>query len=226
MRLMVAGATGMVGGLVLRESLARAEVTRVTTVGRRPTGVADPRLREVVHADSADYRTVAEAFQGQDAALFCLGTYTGAVPDAELRRVTVDYAVAFAETLYAGSPGATFALLSGHGADPSGRSRIAFARYKGEAERTLLAVGFPRVYFFRAGYIYPVTPRREPNVGYRILRALYPLLRMVYPNLGVSSEDLARAMVRTVVEGPDTHPGPVLENRDIRSLAEGARSVG
>ena len=88
--------------------------------------------------------------------MYCLGTYTGAVPDEELRRITVDYTVEFARVLRASSPNATFAFLSASGADPTGRSRMAFARYKGEAEKTLFASGFPHVYIFRPAYIYPV----------------------------------------------------------------------
>src|SRR6478672_5265206 len=96
-----------------------------------------------------------------------LGAYTGAVPDAELRKITVDYTVEFARVLYGSSPNAAFSFLSGNGADPTGRSRMAFARYKGEAEKTLLEEGFPRVYLFRPAYIYPVEPRKEPNFSYQ-----------------------------------------------------------
>jgi uncharacterized protein YbjT (DUF2867 family) len=117
----------------------------VTAISRKPTGITHPKLKEVLHRDFADCSALVGALSGQDSAVFCLGTYTGAVPDAELRRVTVDYTVEFARVLRSGSPNAAFAFLSGNGADPTGRSRMAFARYKGEAEKALLAFGFPRV---------------------------------------------------------------------------------
>jgi uncharacterized protein YbjT (DUF2867 family) len=82
------------------------------------------------------------------------------VTDAELRTITVDYTAEFARVLHVGSPGAAFSFLSGSGADPSGRSQMPFARYKGEAEKALLAAGFPRAYIFRPAYIYPVEPRK------------------------------------------------------------------
>ena len=85
--------------------------------------------------------------------------------------------------------------------DVSLKSRMAFARYKGAAEKVLLKIGFPRVHIFRPGYIYPVTPRKEPNFSYRISRFLYPVLRRVYPNIGIPSENLARAMVHTGLYG-------------------------
>jgi len=109
--------------------------------------------------------------------------------------------------------------LSGNGADPTGRSRLAFARYKGEAEKELIATGFPRVYLFRPAYIYPVEPRKEPNFSYRFMHAIYPAFRMLFPNQVIRADDLARAMVHAAVYGIGSeHHAVVLENRDIRAL--------
>jgi uncharacterized protein YbjT (DUF2867 family) len=173
----------------------------------------------VLHQDFSDCSTLAGALSDQDAALFCLGAYTGAVSNAELRRVTVDYAVEFARVLRASSPNAALALLSGAGADPTGRSRLAFARYKGEAEKALSAAGFPQVYIFRPAYIYPVQPRREPNFSYRLVRAMYPAFRVLFPNQVIPADDLARTMVDVAVRGSGEGRTVVLENRDIRRLA-------
>ena len=162
-RLVIVGATGIVGGCALRCALGHHSVERVTTIGRKNLGISHPKLEEVLHRDFADCSALAEALSGQDAVVFCLGAYTGAVSDAELRTITVDYAVEFARVLHASSSGAAFSFLSGSGADPSGRSRLSFARYKGEVEKALLAAGFPRVYVFRPAYIYPVASRKEPN---------------------------------------------------------------
>jgi uncharacterized protein YbjT (DUF2867 family) len=143
-RLVIVGATGMVGGYPLRHALDH-RVGRVTAIGRRKLSLSHPKLTQVQHPDFADCSSLAETLSGQDAAIFCLGTYTGAVSDAKLRKTTVDYTVEFARVLHGSSPGATFSFLSGNGADPMGRSRIAFARYKGEAENALLAARFRRV---------------------------------------------------------------------------------
>ena len=218
-RLALVGATGMVGGYALRFALDDPNVERVTAIGRRTLGRSHPKLNEVLHRDFADCSALAPVLSGQDAAVFCLGAYTGAVPDAELRKTTVDYPIEFARVLHGSSPGATFAFLSGSGADPTGRSRIPFARYKGEAEKALLGMGFPHVYFFRPAYIYPVEPRKEPNVGYRLLRAIYPAFRIVFPNQVIRADDLARVMVNVAVRGAATRPGPVFENRDIIDLS-------
>ena len=218
-RLVLVGASGMVGGCALRYALDDPDVETVMAIGRRKLGVLHPKLTEVLHADFADCSALAEPLKGQDAAVFCLGTYTGTVADAELRKITVDYTVEFARVLRASSPNAAFSFLSGNGADPTGRSQIAFARYKGAAEKALLEMGFPRVYIFRPAYIYPVEPRPEPNFGYRLLRWAYPLFRVVFRNLVIRSDDLARAMVNVPVRRIGAEPSVVLENRDIRAMA-------
>jgi uncharacterized protein YbjT (DUF2867 family) len=214
----VTGATGMVGGHALKLCLERPEVSSITVVGRRSVGVKHEKLHEVLHGDFSDCDPIAEALGGHDAAVYCVGAYTGAVPDDEFRKITVDYTIEFGRALHAQSPQCSFCFLSGQGADQTEQSRIAFARYKGSAEKALLSMGFPRVAIFRPGYIYPVTPRNEPNLMYRISRVLYPVLRIVYPNIGISSEDLAQAMVNLGLD-ESLWKGPVLENRDIRELA-------
>jgi uncharacterized protein YbjT (DUF2867 family) len=218
-RLVIVGATGMVGGYALRYALEYPAVGAATAISRKATGLSHPKLKEVLHQDFADCSALAGALSGQDAAVFCLGAYTGAVADAELHRITVDYTIEFARVLCGSSPNATFAFLSAGGADPTGRSRIAYARYKGEAEKSLSAAGFPHVYIFRPAYIYPVQPRREPNFSYRLLRAIYPAFRALFPNRVIPADDLARTMVDVAVRGTGEGRTQVLENHDIRHLA-------
>jgi uncharacterized protein YbjT (DUF2867 family) len=219
-RLVIVGATGMVGGYALRCALDQPAVGHVTAISRRETGISHPKLCEALHQNFGDCSALAPALSGQDAAVFCLGTYTDTVPDVQLRAVTVNYTIEFARVLRANSPNAAFSFLSGSGADPSGRSRMAFARYKGEAESALLASDFPHLYIFRPAYIYPVQPRKEPNLSYRVLRGIYPLFRALFPNQVIRADDLARAMVDVAVAGIGTTPSRIFENRDIRSLVQ------
>ena len=216
--LLIVGATGMVGGYALRYGLDQPAVAGVTAIGRRKLGISHAKLQEVLHQDFADCSALAEALSDQDAAIFCLGTYTGAVSDAELRKTTVDYTIEFARVLHGSSPNAVFSFLSGSGADQTGQSRMAFARYKGEAEKALISVGFPRVYMFRPAYIYPVEPRKEPNFSYRLLRVIYPVFRVLFPNQVIPADDLARAMMDVAVREAAERGGVVLENRDIRAM--------
>jgi uncharacterized protein YbjT (DUF2867 family) len=219
-RVIITGATGMVGGCALRICLKNPDVSLVTVIGRNRTGINNARLREVIVDDFTDYSALTDALENQDVAIYCLGAYTGAVPDDLFRQITVDYTLAFARALNRASPQATFCFLSGQGADQTEQSRMAFARYKGAAEKALLEIGFHRVHLFRPGYIYPVTPRKEPNLVYAITRFLYPLLRRVYPNIGISSEDLAAAMVNVGLYGTRENENPALENREIRSMKQ------
>jgi uncharacterized protein YbjT (DUF2867 family) len=219
-RLVIVGGTGMVGRYALRYVLENSAAGSVTSIGRSKVGISHPKLNQVVHRDFADCSALAETLSCQDAAVFCLGAYTGAVSDAELRTITVDYPIEFARVLHASSPGAAFSFLSGSGADQTGRSRIAFARYKGEAENALLAAGFSSVCLFRPAYIYPVEPRKEPNFGYRLLRAMYPAFRLLFPNQVIRADDLAQAMVDVVVSETAPRGGPVFENRDIRTMVK------
>jgi uncharacterized protein YbjT (DUF2867 family) len=214
----ITGSSGMIGGLVLRECLERADVARVTTVVRRPSRTKHAKLNEVVHDDLLDLSTVSEQLKEQDICFFCVGVYTGAVPSDVFRRITVDCTAAFARALKQQSPHVVFCLLSGDGADRTEKSRMMFARDKGTAENILVGLGFDRFHTFRPGYIYPVEPRTEPNGMYRMMRVLWkPLLSKLGPNVGVASTQLAHAMVEVAFGGGKE----ILENRDIRMI--GAR---
>jgi uncharacterized protein YbjT (DUF2867 family) len=215
-RLVIVGATGMVGGYALRFALEDSAVISVMAIGRRPLGISHPKLNEVIHQDFSNCSALAEPLSGQDAAIFCLGVYTGAVSDTQLRQVTVVYPIEFARVLHLSSPDSAFSFLSGSGADQSARSRMAFARFKGEAETALLRTGFSHVYIFRPAYIYPVEPRKEPNLGYRVLRTVYPVFRTLFPNQVIPADDLARAMVEVVLS--QNEQGPVFENSQIRKM--------
>jgi uncharacterized protein YbjT (DUF2867 family) len=219
-RLVVVGATGMVGGYALRYALDNSEVKSVTSIGRKTVGISHPKLEQVLHQNFANCSPLANVLLNQDAVVYCLGTYTGSVSDEQLRVITADYTIEFARVFRDSSPDAAFSFLSGSGADPTGRSRLAFARYKGQAEKALLAAGFPHVYLFRPAYIYPVKPRKEPNFNYRLIRAIYPVFRVLFPNQVIRADDLARAMVDVVLRQTQQRQGVVFENRDIRSMVE------
>src|SRR5580658_9737858 len=218
-RIVIVGATGMVGGYALRYAIENSAVGSVTSIRRKKIGISHPKLSVVQHRDFSDCSALAGTLLGQDAVVFCLGTYTGSVSDAELRTITAGYTIEFARVLHRSSPGAAFSFLSGSGVDPTGRSRMPFARYKGEAENALLAAGFSHVYLFRPAYIYPVEPRKEPNFSYRLLRAIYPAFQLLFPNQVIRADDLARTMVDVAVPGTE-RGGQVFENRDIRAMVK------
>src|SRR5712671_6601356 len=115
-RLVIVGASGMVGGYALRFALENPSVGSVISIGRRKLDISHPKLKQVLHQDFADCSALASELSGKDAVIFCLGTYTGSVSDSELRKITVDYTIEFARVLHSNSPDAALSFLSGSGA--------------------------------------------------------------------------------------------------------------
>ncbi len=215
--IIITGTNGMMGKLILTTCLQRNDVAKITSITRKPTGITHPKLKEVLHDDFLNYHPLQEAFTNQDICFFCIGVYTGAVPREEFRKITVDYTKSFAEMLQQKSPDAAFCFLSGQGADSSEKSKIMFALDKGIAENILIKLNFKQLAIFRPGYIYPITPRAEPNTVYRVMRLLYkPVISKVYPNGGLTSVELANAMIHVGFYGGDQI---IYENREIKALS-------
>ncbi len=213
------GATGMIGQGVLRECLRDERVERVVTVGRNLTGQRHPKLRELVHADLLDLSTIEQQLTGFDACFYCLGVSSAGMSELDYRRITVDMPVAAANALAPRNPAMTFVYVSGTGADSSGRSRIMWARVKGEAENALRAMPFKAVYVVRPGFVQPLhgITSRTPlyNAIYRIVGPMYPLLKMIAPRAVTTTEQIGRAMLTLAHSGA---PKRVLENADINAL--------
>lgn len=214
MKIIIAGATGMVGELVLKCCLNSTKITEIISLVRKPTTLDHPNLKEISISDFENYSEQEVLFEGVEAAFFCIGVYTGQVSDILFKKITVNYAVAFAKTLEQNSPKARFCLLSGAGVDRTQKSRTAFARYKGIAENqiTVLELDF---YTFRPAYIFPVIPRREPNLMYKISRRLYPFIKLLGENFSIKSTQLAEVMFRVGLHGADQE---ILENKDILKI--------
>ncbi|HCT21849.1 MAG TPA: hypothetical protein DIW54_00300 [Chitinophagaceae bacterium] len=211
MKVLLTGATGMIGGLILEQCLAANKINQVISFVRKQSGQVHPKLTEVVVADFCDYSVHEDLFTHVNAAYFCLGAYTGQVSNDMLKQITVDYAVAFARQLSISSPNAKFCLLSGAGADRTEKSKTPFALFKGMAENQIATLQLDS-YSFRPGYIYPVTPRKEPNVAYRLFRFLYPIMRVFGNKYSIRSTDLAEVMFYVGINGTDKQ---ILENADI-----------
>lgn len=214
-KVIITGATGMIGGIVLNACIASDQIEKVTSLVRRPSGVSHPKLVEIIHKDFLNYEGIEDHFKDQDAAYFCIGVYTGQVADVMFKQITVDIPKAFADTLKAHSPGVKFCFLSGQGADQKEKSRVSFAKYKGMAENHLISKNFEQLTIFRPGYIYPVEKREEPNIAYRIYRRIYPAMNALFPTLSITSEALGQAMFRA---GLKTMDQVVLENEDIKKV--------
>ncbi|WBB67354.1 NAD-dependent epimerase/dehydratase family protein [Micromonospora sp. WMMD812] len=215
MRVVVFGATGMVGQGVLRECLLAEDVTEVLVVGRTPTGRKHPKLREITLPDVGDLGGVREEVTGVDACFYCLGVSSWGLDEAAYTRISYDYPLAAARLLAEVSPAATFVYVSGVGTDSSGAGRVMWARVKGRAENAVLEL-LPNGYAARPGFIQPtygvVSKTRWYRLGYAVTRPLFPLLRRLFPNQVTTTDRLGRAMLRVAREGS---PRRVLANRDL-----------
>jgi uncharacterized protein YbjT (DUF2867 family) len=220
MKVIVFGATGMVGQGALRECLLDAGVERVLTVGRRATGQEHDKLRELVVDDLTDYSRVGDELAGYDACFFCLGVSSAGMSESEYRRVTYDIAVAAARVLVEKNPGMTFVFVSGAGTDSTGKSRTMWARIKGEAENAILAMPFKGKYAFRPAFIRPmhgITSRtRAYRILYAILWPLFPIVNALFPRQVTTTERVGRAMLNVARHGAAK---TVLENDDINVAA-------
>lgn len=219
MNVVIFGATGMVGQGVLRECLLDPDVQRVVTVGRSPTGQRHEKLREIVRADLLDFSDIDTELSGLDACFYCLGVSSGGTPADTYRRVTYDITVAAAQTLVKLNPGMTFILVSGAGADSTGRSRTMWARVKGEAENAVLRLPFRAAYVFRPAVIQPLHGITSRTKAYRVIyamtKSIFPVLLALFPNYVTTTEHLGRAMLGVAKDG---YSKRVLESRDIAAL--------
>jgi len=215
-RIVVFGATGMVGQGVLREALLASDVESVLAVGRTASGVEHPKLRDVVHKDLTDMSPIAADLAGQDACFFCLGVSSSGMSEADYRRITYDITIEAARVLAADNPDITFTYVSGAG---TANGTAVWAKVKRETENALLEL-FPNAYMFRPGFIEPkygaTSKTRLYRVMYRVLKPLTPLLRRLNPDKFTTTELIGLAMLNVARRGA---PKRALDPVDINSLA-------
>jgi uncharacterized protein YbjT (DUF2867 family) len=210
----------MIGQGVLRECLLDSGVRLVQTVGRSPTGAQNPKLKEVIHADLWNFAPVEPRLIGFEACFFCLGVSSAGMKAEEYVRITYDLTLAAAATLARLNPQMTFVYVSGAGSDSSEKGGSMWARVKGRTENALLRLPFKAAYMFRPGIILPLHGIRSKTTWYRLSYAfgkpVLPLLRRLFPDIVLTTEQMGRAMLAVARHGA---PKRILETRDIRALA-------
>jgi uncharacterized protein YbjT (DUF2867 family) len=218
-RVILFGATGMVGQGVLRECILAKDVDSILALGRSSTGQQHPKLQEIVTSDLFDLSPIEARLSGFDACFFCLGVSAAGMNEQDYRRLTYDLTMSVAQTLVRLNPGMTFVYVSGAGTDSSERSRMMWARIKGKTENDLLKMPFRAAYMFRPGYIQPLhgirTKTKWYGALYAVMGPLYPLWKRLLPNYVTTTECVGRAMLNAALHGA---PKRFLENQDINEL--------
>ncbi len=219
MKVILFGATGMVGQGVLRECLLDPDVETVLVVGRSPTGQRHAKLHEILRDDFTDYSDVELQLAGFDACFFCLGVSSIGMDQARYRHLTYDITLAAARVLARLNPQMVFVYVSGRGTDATEQGSLTWARVKGKTENDLLKLPFKAAYMFRPAGIQPLHGIRSKTgwvqAIYVATSPLLSLLNRVAPNYMTTTEQVGRAMIKVARDG---FPTPVLESEDINAV--------
>jgi len=219
MKVILFGATGMVGQGVLRECLVDAGVERVLAVGRSPTGLQDGKLREVLHGDFTNFSAIESELTGYDACFFCLGVSSVGMDAERYRHLTYDLTMAAATTLVRLNPNMVFTYVPGRSTDSTEQGPQRWARVKGKTENDLLKLPFKAAYMFRPAGIQPLHGVRSRTAWvqaiYLVASPLLTWLDRVAPKYMTTTEQVGRAMIKVARDG---YPKPVLESEDINRL--------
>src|SRR4051794_40600673 len=219
MKVILFGATGMVGQGVLRECLLDAGVESVLVVGRSPTGQQHAKLHEIQHDNFMDFSRIESELKGYDACFFCLGVSSVGMDAERYRHLTYDITMAAAKTLARLNPGMVLTYVTGRGTDSTEQGSLMWARVKGKTENDLLKLPFKAAYMFRPAGIQPLHGVRSKtawiNAIYVVAAPLLSYLNRVAPAYMTTSEQLGRAMIKVARDG---YPKPVLESEDINAI--------
>ena len=219
MKIILFGATGMVGQGVLRECLLDPVVERVLAVGRSPTGQRHGKLHEIQRDNFLDFADIESELTGYDACFFCLGVTALGLTEERYRQLTYDITMAAATTLARLNPGMVFTYVTGAGTDSTEQGRLMWARIKGKTENDLLKLPFRAAYMFRPAVIQPLHGIRSKTAWYQMVydvaAPLLTWLHRVAPKYATTTEQLGRAMIKVARDG---YLKPVLENADINAI--------
>ncbi len=214
-KVVITGATGMVGEGVLHECLKHPEVANVIVINRRPCGVQHHKLEEVIHTDFFDFSSVQERLRGYNACFFCMGVSSVGMDEEKYHKLTYDITTGLADAISEVNPDAAFCYISGTGTDSTEQGRSMWARVKGKTENYVLGL-FKKGYAFRPGYIQPIKGLKNTYKVYKFIAPLYPVLKTLFPGYTCTLEDIGLAMIQVAKEPRESR---VLECRDITRIA-------
>lgn len=220
-KVIITGATGMVGKGVLLECLDHDSIVEVLVIGRNPVGFAHPKLKELIHKDLADFTSVRNQLTGYDACFFCLGISAAGLKEEQYKRITYDFTLSLAKTLVEINPQMTFNYVSGQGTDSSEKGGLMWARVKGKTENDLLQLGFKQAFMFRPGAIIPLKGIKSRTKSYQFMYDYFMWLvkgiKAISPNSVVTTTQIGLAMINSMLYGYDKS---ILRSKDIIVLSD------
>jgi uncharacterized protein YbjT (DUF2867 family) len=216
-KVIITGATGMVGEGVILECLEHPGIKEVLMVNRRTSGMRHPKLKEGIVPDFLNLDGIDDLLTGYDACFYCAGVSSNGIKEAEYSHITYDTTMHFAGKLANLNPPMVFSHVSGSHTDSSEKGRIMWARVKGRTENALMRLPFKKVYNFRPGFMKPTPGQNNIKGYYKVIGGLYPLLRRLFPNQVSTMREVGLAMINSALKG---YPKQILEVKDIKSLAK------
>ena len=220
-KVIITGASGMVGKGVLLECLDHDSISEVLVVGRNPQSINHPKLKELIHSDFTNFVEVKDQLLGYDACFFCLGISAAGLNEEQYKRITYDFTLALAKTLFGINPKMTFNYVSGEGTDSSEKGKMMWARVKGKTENDLLNLGFKQAFMFRPGAIIPLRGIKSKTKSYQFMYDyflwLVKIIKLIAPNSVVSTTQIGLAMINSMLNG---YPDKILRPKDILKLSK------
>lgn len=215
MKIIVTGATGMVGAEVIRQAILDKDIEEITAIVRKPLSITHPKLKTVIHNNFLDYSELSDVFKANDACIWCLGISQSQVNKEEYVVITYDYMIAAANEMIKDNPGITLMFLSGEGADQTEKSRFVFGRIKGRTEKKLQELPFKKLYIARPAGIKPVHHNPNAPLAYKLFAPLFPIIEFFSPNSVIHSDMLAKAMIQIIKKGYDK---VIFDNKELRII--------
>lgn len=200
----ITGATGMVGEGVLHECLQHPDVEAILVINRKPCGVANDKLKEIIPPDFFNLSSIETHLAGYNACYFCAGVSSVGKKEDEYKHITYDLTLSFAGTLAKINPGMTFCYVSGEGTDSSEKGKLMWARIKGKTENDLLKLPFKSAFMFRPGYIQPIKGMKNTYMIYKLIAPLYPVWKFLFPKHVITLEEIGKAMINVTLRGSKT----------------------